>query len=132
MGCDIHAMIEKKGERWWINAGDPEIDRNYMLFAVLANVRNDGDIPYISEPKGVPDDCCPEFQAWCESWSGDGHSYTYVTLSELHTFDVKQKENDMCNGIRSAWRTKLWRTLIATLEKQGKGDSVRLVFFFDN
>ncbi len=68
MGCDIHAMVEIKKDRWWANAGDPGLWRDYELFAFLADVRNDYDIVPISQPKGVPDDCCSEYSGWIRDW----------------------------------------------------------------
>lgn len=97
MGCDIHAMIERrkwygKREFWdWLNAGDPDIDRNYTIFAVLANVRNYDNTPFISEPRGLPEDCTSEFKAYAEEWDADGHSHSWVTLKEMKAFDTSQK-----------------------------------------
>lgn len=106
MGCDIHAMIERRkkfpwGSSRWINAGDPDIDRNYEVFAVLANVRNDGGIPSIADPRGVPKwteanqidfgtEACSEFIAWHESWGRDAHSASWVTLAEMKAYDTEQ------------------------------------------
>ena len=121
MGCDIHAMIEKKNKlNWWINAGKPEIDRNYQIFSVLTNVRNYDEIPFISNPRGIPEDCCDEFKAWSKQWDSDGHSHSYVTLREMQ------------NTVFGLWGSEAWDSLIAQLEKIGPPDAVRLVFFFDN
>lgn len=97
MGCDIHAMIEKKFRcneahtGYWINAGDPRIDRDYTLFSVLANVRNGDNIPFISDPRGVAENACSEFQAWHSFWDANAHSASWVTLAEMKAFDVSQK-----------------------------------------
>lgn len=57
MGCDIHAYLEYKNKGtdkgYWQNFGAQfRLDRNYLMFGLLANVRNDGAI---IQPKGIPD-----------------------------------------------------------------------------
>lgn len=74
--------------------------RNYNLFAILADVRNgrgfagddtgDGFKP-ISDPKGLPEDCCDFIKGQCETWGGDGHSHSYFTVKELLEYDWTQK-----------------------------------------
>lgn len=108
MGCDIHVFTEeklnygnKKGE--WFNCdhykkniyfGTDEYEqeyqvipiydnRNYTLFSILANIRNYGNNEPISEPKGLPQDCCKEIREENERWGCDGHSHSYFTLKEL-------------------------------------------------
>lgn len=94
MGCDIHAIIEKRGRYTWINKGDPDIGRNYELFAVLANVRNEDGIPCIAEPRGAPRDCSSAFRGWLASWEGDAHSASWVTLAEMKAYNVEQEFQD--------------------------------------
>lgn len=98
MGCDIHGMYERKGRWSWVNAGDPDIGRNYTTFAILADVRNEGGIPPISQPRLSFDeiadwdfDVSDEFRALTKHWSSDGHSHSYVTLKELKAYDINQK-----------------------------------------
>lgn len=107
MGCDIHVYTEVKknvdGKTKWVCSdhfkknsyyGTDEYekewdvcniydDRNYALFAILADVRNYGDNKPITEPKGLPKDCCQETKAEYERWDGDGHSHSWYTLKEL-------------------------------------------------
>lgn len=97
MGCDIHAMYERRRDKWWFNAGDPEIHRNYTIFAVLADVRNEG-LPFISEARlsreQIADwefDCSDEYHALVKSWGSDGHSHSFVTLAEMKAYDIHQK-----------------------------------------
>ena len=120
MGCDIHVFIEHRrspiewasDDVWennkdgWSIAFGTEIysNRNYELFAALANVRNrlprdekprympkssDGGEPIfvITQPKGIPHDCCLKVQRELERWEGDGHSHSWYTLQELLDFD---------------------------------------------
>ena len=120
MGTDIHMYAEtRRNKQWtkvgavfkdsWYNADKPESrwnkpytdhpydDRNYDLFAILANVRNghgfagcrtsNGFNP-IAEPKGLPNDVTPEVQDELRDW--DGHSYSWFSLKELKEYDWEQ------------------------------------------
>ena len=116
MGCDIHMYVERKTSRGWFNCDYfvPNVNykeptcvnsaryfkdesskyqhvpiydgRNYALFATLADVRNYGNTAYISEPKGFPEDACDYIKDQYESWYGDAHSASYLTLQELIDF----------------------------------------------
>lgn len=111
MGCDIHTHVETYSEskKQWINGdlfkvnpyyikdevedGEKEFtvvelcgDRNYGLFAILADVRNYGDTEYIDEPRGIPDDCNEMIKKDFEDWGCDAHSASYFTLKELMDF----------------------------------------------
>lgn len=105
MGCDIHVCCERKNYKdEWINCdyfklnpyfdnNDDEDDkwwlvpifddRNYELFATLADVRNYGYIKPISEPRGLPEDIHYITKELADSWGDDGHSHSYYTLKEL-------------------------------------------------
>ena len=99
MGCDIHIYVErKKNDKWYncdyfipsIKGGYERIetcgDRNYALFATLADVRNYGNTKYICEPKGFPDDASDYVKDEYGTWFFDGHSCSYLTLQELIDF----------------------------------------------
>lgn len=114
MGCDIHFYVERReGDHWvsadtwkksddlgeWWKADEFYDDRNYNLFAILADVRNgrgfagiktgEGFNP-ISEPRGLPDDASLEVKRCAEQWSGDGHSHSWLTVKEIMDFDWTQ------------------------------------------
>ena len=94
MGTDIHCIVQAKtNNSWTALETNSFLDRHYLWFAVLANVRN-GDgfagtpymtspVPYIQEHRGYPDDF--ELPDGVE-WLGD-HSFGYVTLQELLDYD---------------------------------------------
>jgi hypothetical protein len=114
MGCDIHLFVEQRNGGGWRSADawkqdeDEPLrkrvdyrdalyhDRNYSLFAILADVRNgygfagvdtgEGFVP-ISDPRGLPDDSSVEVKAESDSWDGDGHSHSYFTVAELLAYD---------------------------------------------
>ena len=105
MGTDIHVLTERKHDGKWINCDNWRLNpyfgedqselmydlnpvywkRNYDLFAVLANVRNDGGtIPFICEPRGLPDDISRKSEEYISLLIGDdGHSHSFFTVKEL-------------------------------------------------
>ena len=109
MGCDIHAMYEYRkrysvgSKGYWKNGGNPDIDRNYTIFSILGNVRNSDNMPFIGEERlldgltdwfdSMPyeDQPCTEFVELAKYWGRDGHSHSFVTLTEMKLFDVHQK-----------------------------------------
>lgn len=120
MGCDIHAIKEKKDKYgYWINVGDPEIGRNYEMFAVLAGVRNYNDITPISEPKGPLEliDCSNEYYAMEKQSEGDAHSHSYVTLRELKAFDLNQVIDDHNLVLKKEEEGKVVETCLYTTGK---------------
>lgn len=114
MGCDIHAIIERKthwagDQKCWLNSGNPDIGRNYEMFAVLAGVRNYDAIVPLAEPRGMPsfkewheysdherwaswhnreDKPCKEIEEEFERLGFDGHSHSWLTLAEIKGYDT--------------------------------------------
>ncbi len=61
--------------------------RNYSLFSTLAGVRDYTEkIVPVSEPKGLPDDCCGFVKKESEDWDGDGHNHSWLTLKEIRDY----------------------------------------------
>lgn len=99
MGTDIHFNVERRNDSGWELVGDDQvydegfyIGRYYRLFGFLANVRNGrgfagvdtGDaVKPIAMPRGLPEDVSEAVRARSDEWGGDGHSHSYLTLSEL-------------------------------------------------
>lgn len=68
-------------------------NRNYGLFATLAGVRDyTNSIIPVSEPKGMPDDCCPYIKKSCEDWDSDGHNHSWLTLKEIKNYQANSPE----------------------------------------
>jgi hypothetical protein len=150
VGTDIHLFVEKRGSkneaweevrppfktRWndtqysWspyaqsddINDPRPDpTDRNYNLFAFLADVRNGIGFagtrvaPQFADRKLPPDTCYKEEVCWF----GD-HSFTYATLKELVTapwdiefrstgvVDIAQFRSYQKDGIPEGWCVNIW------------------------
>lgn len=73
---------EEKMERLELHGG-----RNYGLFSTLAGVRDyTNSIRPVSDPKGVPEDCCDYIKKVNEDWGDDGHSHSWLTLNELKNY----------------------------------------------
>jgi hypothetical protein len=120
MGTDIEVFTEQQSDESWHFAGQMEsnsIDyntfhdiyddvplyipssiysnRNYNLFAILADVRNDYDEKFepISPLRGLPDNLPPELAAWYTSIQTGEEGETlsldagWLTLEELANFD---------------------------------------------
>ncbi|MCY7866053.1 hypothetical protein MOB78_13260 [Bacillus spizizenii] len=69
--------------------------RNYLLFYILAGVRGyDEWGPRIADPKGTPGDSCKHIKQEVERWKCDAHSHSYLTLSDLLSFDWNAKIED--------------------------------------
>lgn len=150
MGCDIHFYVEKKDGDKWVSAdkwtpsrwdGSLEVkhedsfydDRNYILFSVLADVRNfrDTRINPISEPRGVPDDATQEVRD-AVFFYGD-HSHSWLLVSEIEAYDWNQDIED--NGSSFNIKDRCMKFLEETLSRMkalGDSDKVRCVFGFDN
>lgn len=64
----------------WIYVG-----RNYNLFSILADVRNDFNVKPISNPRGLPKNLSCDVKNASEC--ADGHSHSYYTFKELLDYD---------------------------------------------
>ena len=172
MGCDIHMYVEYRFDGKWVcgdyfeknpyyNGVDSDESkynvvniyngRNYELFGVLAGVRN-YDVPCISEPRGLPNDCNDFIKKEYESWIGDAHSCSWLTLQELIDFhesvrptysypratgnyilenliDRLKERADSLNVIYDFLWTGNERS---RKEAYDKSKGIRIVFWFDN
>ena len=165
MGADIHMYLEKKvmvdGKETWVNAdlykknkwydGINKFEhqfivqpfywgRNYILFGILAGVRNMQNI-MICEPKGWPDDITPEVKDFFKEMEEDAHSYSYLTINEisdfLRTVPITRESNDpndnplkvLFERLVSRYNEEDWGSFEHGDEN---GDKFRTVFWFDN
>jgi len=141
MGCDIHAHWEVKISGKWHHYDQPRIDRNYVLFAKMANVRNrDDEIEPLSIPKGLPEDIT-EIVKICRDYYGeDGHSDSWLGVDEIYwleSFFAKHCSEDQ-------YKTRWWKEfgfLFGSgweyFKKYPKDypeslEDFRLIFWFDN
>lgn len=109
MGCDIHAVAERRVGGVWTAVEDqvfpldeweqeyrcdPFHDRNYAVFGFLAGVRNYSGLAPIAEPRGFPKDASGLAVQAAKSWDADGHSHSHVTLAELLAVDYDAPVED--------------------------------------
>ena len=129
---------EKVDDDYWKTKELYPGGRNYYLFGVLAGVRY--DIDPISEPKGIPDDCCYPIKSKIEGYGSDGHSHSYFTLKELLDVDWTKYQGIVTykdwNVERTVDRTGWLNDFMTAIDKMKEIDpdpnKVRCVFFFDN
>lgn len=96
-------------------------DRNYRLFAFLADVRNGGCIEPLDDPRGIPQDASDAYLWACSSWEGDAHSHSWFLVSELLQVDKK------------VWKELSAENFIEKIHSLGGEDEeIRICFFFDN
>jgi hypothetical protein len=148
MGCDIHIHSEIKIRGTWHHHSDFKPERNYAMFAKMANVRNDDvrKIKPISEPKGIPDDATFLTKLHVKQMEYDGHSHSWLSAEEiLQLYDFIRNDSNP-----EYWFGKHPWTYIHENFTYFMGDSldgfmkhrkewqlhevedVRFVFFFDN
>lgn len=173
MGCDIHSYAEVRKNGKWEKVGDvfplddfdkewqkkdygdkPINWRSYSLYGWLADVRNYSCVPAISQPRGIPSDVSPEVSQENDSWAGDGHSHSWLSLAELLSTNyeeffwdrrvTRQEAPNFWNGAALAnegegknitLRDHLgshFFGVLETLKTLGSPDDVRIVFWFDN
>ena len=100
MGCDIHAHIEyrrvdrvgrrlpRRGLPSWRQYASLNVNRNYALFSVLANVRNERGNDIVIEPVSMPKEL-PVDLSWAvkdefeRHWKADAHSCSWLSLEDL-------------------------------------------------
>jgi hypothetical protein len=107
MGTDIHSFAERRTRRGWEACTDPTAtvpdgtpallgfycgqDRNYALFAILAEVRRltNSGFDAVRPPRGLPHDLSPIVRAIAEEHGRSGmcvHGHSWLTLRELLDF----------------------------------------------
>lgn len=158
MGCDIHLAVERRnGNAWERVLPPPEVydpwlleqararpddayynervkvvwfdDRNYNLFAILADVRNYFGFAPISKPRGLPSDMSPALHALAgedveidaldaeiindaedeetNDVSLGDHSQTWLTLRDLLNYNWNREVKE--GGWVDPWNFELWR-----------------------
>ena len=123
MGTEIHPRAEVRLNGIWrlANQNIPSC-RNYITFAALANVRNGygfagvpthDAIPFISEPRGLPDDLSAGLRdvLSLDPYALGDHSFSWVTLREMQEYakpDVHCTGMCLPDDIIGSGRPKSW------------------------
>lgn len=147
MGCTMHAHIEVKRDGRWLHYGAPDVQRDYIVFAVISGERIDSFrkstreqiIPQASV-KGLPDNMS-EVTEFCYQQDKEGvsvHGEGVLTAEDLknlqkHLNELSERwcgrrctDYDLEEGI---FKTYINGNTIAL--HQG-WDDVRIVFWYDN
>jgi hypothetical protein len=154
MGCDIHCVAEKFSDgKWEAMPLEPRpFDmRGYGVFAFLAGVRNYSGVTPISEPKGFPADASKAALAWADEYGTDGHSHSWLWMSDLLDFDYDAEIEDRrvtrqlapnmwsggetCEpgeGTKTTLREFLGGWYFSEITRLRDAGVGRLLFFFDN
>lgn len=165
MGTNIHMYAEERINGVWkdrnlfeIRLGDAEdgsqdryhinmldIGRDYLLFSVLADVRNRYGVQPICSPKGLPSDCSRIIRQIAGDIDGEVYSdASWLTLTEL----VDAKNSDLNVGhdgiphkdgegvldyLYQVVMSHFFRVhaLVHELELPEKSDDLRVVFWFE-
>lgn len=157
MGLYITAWLEgkdKKG-RWFLanprfvdldnpnkvnppQSLDLRMDKNYLLYAALGDVRNYDSIPYIQRLRGIPDDATAVVKEEAEI-AYDSIGKGYVAAKELKSYYESYK-NDKDEVVRAA-AGFVWEVYLTLLhicfgvrndeEEFLDIDDTRLIFWFE-
>lgn len=141
MGCDIHVHREVRCDGQWkcledYYEDDGEvflsaryIDRNYMLFGLLAEVRSKVSLAFTA--RGLPDDVSEQIQLESNEWDSDGHTHSWLDLRELHE---KQTELLLSSEQLTQECLTCLQKFLGELEwpKDVSPQNCRIVFWFDN
>ena len=117
---------------------DLRMDKNYLLYAALGDVRNYDSIPYIQRLRGIPKDATDVVKEEAED-SYDSIGKGYVTAKELKNY-YESHINDEDEMIRAA-AGFIWDLYLCLLhitfgvrnyeEKRLDIDDTRLIFWFE-
>ena len=130
MGTDIRAYIEytitePDGSKDFFTWYDVELGRNYLLFALMANVKNRSKLQPVSVPKGLPNDVSDGIQCAYENYDSP-YLPSWLSLSELR--EVQRRYHEECDE-----PDLFLDVVIAAMDvlEQNHTEESRLIFWFD-
>ncbi len=141
MGCDIHLHTEIKVNGKWEHYGNPNVPRNYSLFAKMAGVRGEQD-PIVA-PRGMPIEASVITELDYERWYGDGHSHSWLNaeeISELCDWYEEYRKNIGCDFMACS-SSRIFGYLFGNYwsgffkypeDRTPRVEDIRFVFWFDN
>ena len=114
------------------------MDKNYLLYAALGDVRNDYSIPYIQRLRGIPGDATDVVKEEAEI-AYDSVGKGYVTAKELnsyyHTYinDEDEMVRAAAEFVREVYLTLLHITFGVRNDERNylDMDDTRLIFWFE-
>lgn len=146
----VYKEVEHEGKKYVIHDtwSDINVGRNYNFFGFLADVRSSAGTAPIPR-RGLPDGLSKEIKKASDDWSGDGHSHSYLSLSEFKEVVRQYRETAIqeCKQQHEeyGWAEDIYQPLIDYIEQgvrdksykcpEGLFDTkaeARVVFWFDN
>ncbi|MBD8840066.1 MULTISPECIES: hypothetical protein [unclassified Paenibacillus] len=132
---DYYLFPEKKISK--LKLSDPHEfysgGRNYDLFSVLSNTRNDQNLPFISSPRGIPVDTSPDLSEVVLEDKEDFYDHSWLLLEEILQFNWDQSYYcDQFMEYRNIKNTcsEFINVTIPKLLKLGSTEDVRMIFWF--
>ena len=106
MGTDIHFYLEKRENGNWIlpdtsmyeELWTTILERDYNVFASLADVRNYNKLPSMSVYRKIPKDITTECKEDLESWDYSDYCH-WATLKEFYDFYISQPAKYIEHGV---------------------------------
>ena len=92
MGCDIHAHVEIKIDGKWEHWSAPEPRRNYLMFALLAGVRNYRELQPIAPVRGLPKDMTKLTAMDYHQMAPDAHTASWIGMEEMRKLEARYRE----------------------------------------
>ena len=137
MGCNIHGHIEVRqypehSPNYWYSVHPITNYRNYIFYAVIADVRNGFDLPIISKPKGLPNDVGMMAKIDSKEMGLDGHSHSWLTYDELLNYTWIYRTPDFVVYDEVHPYFKALMSELDCLVNEFGVENVRVVFWFDN
>ena len=141
MGCDIHLHVEVRINDKWEHYAAPFINRDYMLFAKLANVRNNGSVSPVMLPRGLPTDMSIITKIDADRWGLDKHDASGLSTTEIEKVEnwwnrTFLERDRITFGMEEQWGYLFGNSLsgIAKYPDSYPPEitDVRIVFWFDN
>ena len=141
MGCDIHAYIEcdagqYRDGTWSVDqVAEVNIPRDYILFALMANVRYHPEwmagVGPVSQPRGLPERLSYTTLYEYKEWEGDAHSESWLGISKLE--EVLERYEQIAAPVPKG-ACHVLKAIIAMMDALAgdEPERVRLVFWFDN
>lgn len=136
MGCDIHAHIEVQNKIGkWFHYGAPSVRRDYVLFSLMAGVRDNRGIQPIVKPRGLPVDISEVTSVEWEANKTNWHTPSYLMAKELPELQKKYRDlRDELSFLDSDLELSVFHTYVAgnSLAQHDNWENLRIVFWFDN
>ncbi len=134
MGVDIHCFAERKlpdGSYEMIQGIKPFAFRDYDVFSFFGVNGDEGSVPKIASPRGVPCDASEETKAEFIEWGEDALAASWLSIEELKSFDYRQRLNASDRWASDTFASRLGSFFFEELIDLGKSGVDRIVFWFD-